>query len=308
MKRPRLVTYSDSSGEEESGEKESVPNPPVKKRKLPPISSSIVAPGPVDIPALHQGRIRTTPHVEGQFAAHVYVSLALGRQSLLYKVLQGVLRDAKEAIPTLRDIWSPVEANAPPDLHISLSRPIFLRAHQREDLKRAVKNIAKAHKPFVLSFAMLSELINDERTRTFLTIEVGAGHLELRSLSDALTPVLQAIRQQGYYANPRFHASFAWALLHRPQGPVELKSVTSDDVCTPPAASEDLQVASSDCTGKAPDPSSFPTIACLPPEVVKSLNERYGKQFSAPKVGAFNVDSITVKIGKDITSWRILGI
>lgn len=159
----RIVSYSDSSGEEETSEAESVPNPPVKKRycglftpvafltcvarKLPPISSSLVAPGPVDIPALHQGRIRTTPHVEGQFAAHVYVSLALGRHSLLYKVLQDILRDAKEVIPTLRDIRSPLEANAPPDLHISLSRPIFLRAHQREDLKRAVKNIAKAHKP-----------------------------------------------------------------------------------------------------------------------------------------------------------------
>jgi len=166
MKRPRLVSYSDSSGEEESSEaieRESTPNPLLKKRycglfvpvafltrvarKLPPISSSLVAPGPVDIPALHQGRIRTTPHVEGQFAAHVYVSLALGRHSLLYKILQDILRDAKGVIPTLRDIWSPVEANAPPDLHISLSRPIFLRAHQREDLKRAVKNIAKAHKP-----------------------------------------------------------------------------------------------------------------------------------------------------------------
>jgi hypothetical protein len=163
----RIVSYSDSSGEEESSEaieRESASNPPVKKRycglfapvvffltcvarKLPPISSSLVAPGPVDIPALHQGRMRTTPHVEGQFAAHVYVSLALGRHSLLYKVLQDILRDAREVIPTLRDIWSPVEANAPLDLHISLSRPIFLRAHQREDLKRAVKNIAKAHKP-----------------------------------------------------------------------------------------------------------------------------------------------------------------
>jgi hypothetical protein len=32
---------------------------------------------------------------------------------------------------------------------------------------------------FVLSFAMLSELINDEKTRTFLTLEVGAGHHEV---------------------------------------------------------------------------------------------------------------------------------
>jgi len=168
---------------------------------------------------------------------------------------------------------------------------------------------------------MLSELINDEKTRTFLTIEVGAGHHEvslqlfesrhhphtctqLRSLSDALTPALQAIRQQGYYANPRFHASFAWALLHRP---LESKSVASDNICTPLAALEEFQVASSDCMAKTPEDTSFPTIPCLPPEALKSLNERYGKQFSAPKVGAFSVDSITLKIGKDMNSWRLIG-
>jgi len=171
---------------------------------------------------------------------------------------------------------------------------------------------------------MLSELINDEKTRTFLTFEVGAGHHEvslqvfelstnpdaytqLRSLSEALTPALQAIRQQGYYANPRFHASFAWALLHRPQEPQELKSVTSDSICTSPATLEGLQLASSDCIAKTPEAGSFPTIACLPPETVKSLNERYGKQLSTPKVGAFSVDSITLKIGKDTNSWRLIG-
>lgn len=171
---------------------------------------------------------------------------------------------------------------------------------------------------------MLSELINDEETRTFLTIEVGAGHhgvslqlfesrhhphtcTQLRSLSDALTPALQAIRQQGYYPNPRFHASFGWALLHQPKGPLELKSVTSGNISTPPAVSEEFQVSSSDCIAKVPEDGSFPTISRLPPEVVKSLNECYGKQFSAPKVGAFNVDSITLKIGKDVNSWKLIG-
>lgn len=115
-------------------------------RKLPPISSSLVLPGPIDNPALHQGRIRATPHVEGQFAAHVYVSLALGRHSMLHKLVQDILRDVKAVVPTLREIWPTGEASMHPELHISLSRPIFLRAHQREDLKRAVKNIAKEHK------------------------------------------------------------------------------------------------------------------------------------------------------------------
>lgn len=32
---------------------------------------------------------------------------------------------------------------------------------------------------FIVSFATLSELINDEKTRTFLTLEVGAGYHEV---------------------------------------------------------------------------------------------------------------------------------
>jgi hypothetical protein len=178
---------------------------------------------------------------------------------------------------------------------------------------------------FVLSFATLSELINDEKSRTFLTIEIGAGHHEvnvqllgfvhrphpctqLRSLSDALTPALQAIRQQGYYANPRFHASFAWALLHQPRGPPELEPATSDSICTDPVASAELQSPSLDLITRAPEADSFPTIECLPREAVKSLNEHYGKQLSAPKVGTFSVDSITLKIGKDVSSWMLIGI
>lgn len=116
------------------------------RRKLPPVPSSLIVPVPIDNPALHQGRVRTTPHVEGQFTAHVYVSFTLSRRSKLYLVIQDILSDAKIIVPTLQDIWSTTER---PTLHISLSRPIFLRAHQREDLKRAVKTVAKGQKRFV---------------------------------------------------------------------------------------------------------------------------------------------------------------
>jgi U6 snRNA phosphodiesterase len=116
-------------------------------RKLPPISPSLSPPAPIDNPPLHQGRIRTIPHVEGQFAAHVCLSLPLSRQSELYKLVQEIFLDAKEAVPTLREIWPDQSSCQRPELHISLSRPISLRAHQREELKRSVKNIAHSQKP-----------------------------------------------------------------------------------------------------------------------------------------------------------------
>lgn len=155
-------------------------------------------PVPIDDPALHQGRLRSTPHVEGQFAAYIYASLVLERRSALYNLLVAVFGTAKEIVPTLHQLWTPVDdATAErSELHISISRPIYLRAHQREDLKRAVNGIAKRHCPYVVyfrlqyslnlfgrrftvSFSTLSQLINDERTRIFLAMDVGAGHSQV---------------------------------------------------------------------------------------------------------------------------------
>ncbi|KAJ7644305.1 hypothetical protein FB45DRAFT_1021081 [Roridomyces roridus] len=129
--------------------------------------------------------------------------------SALFKLVSRIVGSAKSAVPALHDFSSDLE----PELHISLSRPIYLRAHQREDLKRAVKQIAEKTLPFVASFAQLTQLANDEGTRTFLALEIGAGYHEFKCLADMLTPTLHAIRQQEFYSTPRFHASIAWALL-----------------------------------------------------------------------------------------------
>lgn len=153
----------------------------------------------MDNPALHQGRIRTKPHVEGQFAAHVYVTLIIGRRSPLHNLLDEILNNAKRLAPTLTAFWSQEEQIKKRELHISLSRPTYLRTHQREDLKKAVKSLSRRFPPYVIfygklyprghntllrrftvSFAAFSELTNDEKTRTFLAMEIGAGHHEVR--------------------------------------------------------------------------------------------------------------------------------
>jgi hypothetical protein len=119
----------------------------VLNRKLPSLSPSLVTPVPIDNPAQHQGRVRTTPHVEGQYVAHIYVSLVVERESSLNKVLLDVLADARARVPTLKDLWSTGDLSKKPELHVSLSRPIYLRAHQRESLKSAVKNISRQFPP-----------------------------------------------------------------------------------------------------------------------------------------------------------------
>ncbi len=131
-------------------------------RKLPSLPTYLAPDAPVDNPALHQGRVRTTPHVEGQFAAYVYIPLVVERDSKLHKLLLRIFAAAKLAVPSLHPIGFSQSAsntsnmadeaertgNTPEDnameLHISLSRPVYLRAHQRADFKRAVKAAAKS--------------------------------------------------------------------------------------------------------------------------------------------------------------------
>jgi len=185
MKRSLPLVFYGSSDEEDADAKSEAEDremaPPPKKRKLPSLSSALLPAVPADNPSLHQGRVRTTPHVEGQYAAYVYIPVHLTRNSSISKLVLRILTRAKEIAPTLHAIGiSEGRDNAGEmnELHVSLSRPIFLRAHQRDDLKRAVKRIARSCDPFDASFATFSELENDEGTRTFVTIEIGAGHAE----------------------------------------------------------------------------------------------------------------------------------
>lgn len=87
-------------------------------------------------------------------------------RSALGKLLDKVASHAKEITPELWDVGFldnneegdvDVEGNKKRrrtkderELHLSLSRPTYLRAHQREELKRAVKALAKSHTPYVL--------------------------------------------------------------------------------------------------------------------------------------------------------------
>ncbi|CAK5270211.1 unnamed protein product [Mycena citricolor] len=269
MKRDSVQLVSYSSSEDSDSEK----SPPTKKRKLPTLAATLAGKTHVDNPALHQGRKRSTPHIDGQYATHVYASVPLSRSSQLFDAISKITASAKARVPALNDFFSAPDGRRP-ELHISVTRPIFVRAHQREELKRAVKRIADGTRPFSASLACITELVNDERTRVFLALEIGAGHHELSELTASLNPVLQAIRQEVYYSEPRFHASIGWALLdENPQ--------------SPQAASE------------------YPTIRGFPSTLLADLDTEHRLSLSAAAVKSFDIDEICVKIGQDVCRFRL---
>ena len=132
-----------------SDEETDVAAPPTKRRKLPQLSSLLSPSTPVDDPAQHDGRMRTMPFVEGQWAAYVYAPVSVNPKSPLSRLMGDILGSACTTVPTLRAV-NAVTSDRQVDLHVSLSRPIYIRAHQRDELKRAVKAIAGAHHPYAL--------------------------------------------------------------------------------------------------------------------------------------------------------------
>ena len=188
MKRSRLlVDYSDSEEEHES-ESSIIKNAPTRLgtrppkkyasfslismlplirttiRKLPTLSNKLAVAAPEHNPEAHQGRVRSKPHVDGQYAAYVYIIVNPEREAAFSAFVTSVVKHAKVMIPCLHSMYlngerlgtpeqpvlneaenSPKLPHGNKELHISLSRPIYLRSYQREDLKRQVKAIAQSH-------------------------------------------------------------------------------------------------------------------------------------------------------------------
>lgn len=166
-----LVSYGESStSESECEEHKSEPTPSKKrpkssaspppppptdkkqrkKRQLPALAAHLAPSVPLDDPSKHQGRTRTTPHVDGQWAAYVYVPVAVrGTLRRIVERAMGIARKGDGGSGTSIDVHplGSSDSNVACELHVSLTRPFFLRAHQREEVKRAVRDAAKAHTP-----------------------------------------------------------------------------------------------------------------------------------------------------------------
>lgn len=89
--------------------------------------------------------------MEGQYATYIYVPLVLHHKDALYKLVEDALTLAKVHVPSLHTIGEQEHHSvraAQQELHISLSRPLFLRAHQREEFKRDIKQVASSIAPY----------------------------------------------------------------------------------------------------------------------------------------------------------------
>ncbi|KAL1927344.1 hypothetical protein VTP01DRAFT_3973 [Rhizomucor pusillus] len=193
---PIAAYESDSDSEQEQHKESSLP-------ALPSFFSPSSA--PKDDPAKHQGRFRTTPHKVNSWATHVYV------ESPLNEYLDRIIESVTKFSPDIHSLTHDGQA------HISLSKCVFLKEHQLDNFADAVrKALPDKHSSFIVSFAQLSVLTNEEQTRSFVTAEIGAGYNELSALVECIDSVMLKFNQPVFYKPPRFHASIAWSLTPLP--------------------------------------------------------------------------------------------
>ena len=168
---------------------------------------------------VHQGRIRSFPHVEGQFATHVYFELTINDEQ--HKHISQLLHVFDTGEETFHHMEEP--------FHVSLSRTVAITSVQIQSLlsglkhalkksmttnrKRPRKGILEACSLPVRIGESASILVNDERTRTFLALSVSVqGSTPLEQVIHHVSKVFKRHGLPEYYKDPNIHTSIGWCL------------------------------------------------------------------------------------------------
>ncbi|GAB2281866.1 hypothetical protein Dimus_016428 [Dionaea muscipula] len=231
------ASYADSSSDSDSdadyppqGIPPPVPIPesPVAAEPLPPPPISLLSPpnslGALDyLPKGQSSRVRSFPHVEGNYALHVYIPVFIPQ--LEKKTLAQYLKRISFHVPGLNvvdvDIALDVLLNDEQrfehvalgrEFHISLGRTVPIRVHQIDSIVTMLRQKLLSQKRYWIDFSRWEVFINDDGTRTFLSIEViGGGLAEITRQIRAVNHVYRLHNLPEFYKDPRPHISLVWA-------------------------------------------------------------------------------------------------
>ena len=210
-----LVDYSDS---EESGQSDGSADDPglsvatdcapkVKQRlpppKLPPQATT--SNGASGASGDHQGRIRSFPHVEGNFPGYIF--LKVDHANGLGSAADGVLRVARGLLGSGRAL----HAIDPPEMHVSLSRTFAVRRHHIGPLVELLTQRLGDFSAFSMTLSGAKFYCNDEQTRTFVGIKVMDGADRVKELVLAVDRAMRAFKLPSYYSEADFHVSVGWS-------------------------------------------------------------------------------------------------
>ncbi|KAF5456212.1 hypothetical protein F2P56_025717, partial [Juglans regia] len=199
------------------------PLPPPPLFLLNPSNSTPV--GTMDcLQAGQAARVRSFPHVEGNYALHVYIPVYI--PSVPKKELTLFLKKLASLVPGLHvvDVDVPLNSLYKDDhkleqvalgreFHISLGRTVPIRAHQIDSVVAMLRQKLQFQKRYWIDFSKWQVFVNDDHTRTFLSMEVITGGLaEIRKQIHSVNEVYKLHNLPEFYKDPRPHISLTWAL------------------------------------------------------------------------------------------------
>ncbi|XP_004483006.1 U6 snRNA phosphodiesterase 1 isoform X3 [Dasypus novemcinctus] len=202
MSAAPLVGYS-SSGSEDETETGAPTRPGAGGRRrgqtsLPgqrlPVPDSVLSmfpgpeEGPADDSAKHGGRVRTFPHERGNWATHVYVPYEAREEFL--DLLDALLPQAQTYVPRL------VRMEA---FHLSLSQSVVLRHHWILPFVQALKDRVASCQKFFFTANRVKIYTNQEKTRTFVGLEITSGHTQCLDLVSEVDRVMEEFNLTTFY-------------------------------------------------------------------------------------------------------------
>ncbi|KAI4893373.1 hypothetical protein NFI96_004759 [Prochilodus magdalenae] len=155
----------------------------------------------VDDCSQHGGRLRSFQHERGNWATHVY--LPYEPDDVFLELLEE-LRVGAEAHGVFLTLAE--------EFHVSVSRTVILRHHWIQPFVQSLRTGLAQCRRFVCLAGKLKVYTNDERTRTFLGMEISTGHVQLLEAAKTVDKTMEEFNLGTFYKDPSFHVSLAWCV------------------------------------------------------------------------------------------------
>ncbi|KAI3458374.1 hypothetical protein Pfo_015037 [Paulownia fortunei] len=228
-----IASYGDISSDSDSDSDSNpthIPEPTQSPTPLPPPPLSLLQPpnsaGTSDfsVQRNHPNRVRNFPHVEGNYALHVYIPVTIPltprkELALFLKRVAAVVRELHVVdidIPLsnlIKDEQKFDQVVLGREFHVSLGRTVPIRVHQRDSVVAMLRQRLQSHRRYWIDFNKWEVFVNDDLTRTFLSMEVTTGGLaEIKKQIEAVNEVYKLHNLPEFYKDPRPHISIAWAV------------------------------------------------------------------------------------------------
>jgi len=231
------------------------------------------------------GRVRSFPHVEGNYAGFVYVPL---------RGIEGIEAASVEATKIAQEVLTKkclLHRIHVQDLHISVSRTFRLRRVQIKAVVDDLRRTLRALPCFDATVSGVDLYSNEENTRSFVGLSLSVGATRMQTTTRAVDYALSTVPVEPFYDEMRFHVSVAWFAGAVPQGvPLVLVADTGlrgdqgrDEGCKAEQASGRAKDgrAGTSCKGKAKDEQELQNARLRVSFSVKTIEAKIGaKKYS----------------------------